>query len=535
MLEGCVPWPPEMADRYRRKGYWRDLDLGSWWCRRAADFADRIALVDGDRRWRYRELDTWVERLAAGVLAAGFEPGDRLLIQLPNRVEFVALVLALFRVGVIPVLALPAHRENEIHHLARLSRARAYVIADSHLGFDYRPMARTLLEQVDTLRSVFVVGDAGDFQRFASLDAEPRPIAVPAADDVAVLLLSGGTTGLPKLIPRTHNDYLYNARASAERTGFSGDTRYLAVLPVAHNFPLACPGLLGTFQAGGTVVLCPDPSPDTAFELVERERITVTALIPTLVRVWLEFAPHAGTDLSSLRLLQVGGARLKAEVAARVGKVLGCGLQQVYGMAEGLLCMTAPDDPPSRILDTQGRPLAEDDEVRVVDAQGRDLPDGEVGELLVRGPYTLRGYYRAEAHNRRAFTEQGYYRSGDRVRRLDGGYLVVEGRDKDVINRGGEKVPVEDVENHLLSHPAIADVALVGLPHETLGECSCACIIVKGEAPGLPELNAYLSASGLAAYKLLDRLEVVDRFPLTRLGKINRRQLAERLVVGEAP
>ncbi len=528
MLEGCVAWPVELAEHYREKGYWRGIDLGEWWRCCADEFAVSTALIEGSRQWSYRELDAWVERLAGGILEVGFEPGQRVLLQLPNKAEFVALCLAFFRIGVIPVLALPAHREKEIRHLAEASQAVAYVIPDTHLGFDYRPMARTVLDNVETLRSVFVVGEPGSFAPFSALEGEPRSVPAPAAEDVAVMLLSGGTTGLPKLIPRTHNDYLYNARTSAERAGFTEDTRYLAVLPVAHNFPLACPGLLGTFDAGGTVVLCPDPSPDTAFALIEKEGITVAALIPTLVRVWLEFAPLTEADLSSLTCLQVGGARLKVEVAAQVGEILGCGLQQVYGMAEGLLCMTAPGDPGSLVLNTQGCPISPGDEVRVVDDQGRDLPDGEIGELLVRGPYTLRGYYRAEEHNRRSFTEGGFYRSGDRVRRLASGYLVVEGREKDIINRGGEKVPVEDVENHLLSHPSVADVALIGMPHNTLGECNCACVIARGEAPRLSELNAHLSASGLAAYKLLDRLEIIDRFPLTRLGKVNRRQLAEQ-------
>lgn len=536
MLQGCVPWPREFAEEYRQKGYWQDIDLGSWWRNCAREFAENTALVDGGRRWTYSALDIWVERLALGVLEAGLQPGQRVLLQLPNRAEFVALTLALFRVGVIPVMALPAHRENEIRHLAELSRASAYIIADTHLGFDYRPMARKLQQQVENLKSVFVLGSEGEFTPFSTLEKflgceeKIQQVSAPEAADVALLLLSGGTTGLPKLIPRTHNDYLYNACSCAEHTGLDAQTRYLAVLPLAHNFPLACPGMLGTFYCGGTLVLCPDPSPDTALALIEKEKITITALIPTLVRVWLELAPEIGADLSSLRRLQVGGSRLKAEVAAQIGEVLGCGLQQVFGMAEGLICMTAPEDPESLLFNTQGRPISPADELRVVDEQGNDLPDGETGELLVRGPYTLCGYYHAEEHNRRAFTADGFYRSGDRVRRLPNGYLTVEGRDKDVINRGGEKVPVEDLENHLLSHPNVADVALVGLPHDTLGECSCACIVPRGRAPQLRELNAHLSAAGLAAYKLMDRLEILKSFPLTRLGKVNRRQLVQRLL-----
>jgi 2,3-dihydroxybenzoate-AMP ligase len=343
---------------------------------------------------------------------------------------------------------------------------------------------------------------------------------------VALLLLSGGTTGAPKLIPRTHDDYLYNATASAELCGFDASTRYLAALPVAHNFPLACPGLLGTLSVGGTVVLTPTPSPGDAFPLIERERVTATALVPPLALLWLEAAEWTPADLGSLELLQVGGARLKAEAAKRVGPVLGCALQQVFGMAEGLLNYTRADDPEELLLETQGRPLAEHDELRIVGPDDREVAPGETGELLVRGPYTIRGYYRAPEADRGAFTPDGFYRSGDLVRRLPSGHLVVEGRVKDVINRGGDKVPVEEVENLLLAHPAVHDAALVGVPDDVLGERSCACVIAQGAAPTRAELNAHLTGRGLAAFKLPDRLVVLDTFPRTALGKVNRRELA---------
>jgi 2,3-dihydroxybenzoate-AMP ligase len=299
-------------------------------------------------------------------------------------------------------------------------------------------------------------------------------------------------------------------------------------LPIAHNFPLGCPGALGTLYAGGVVVFSPDPSPDSAFGWIEREKITITALVPPLVLMWLAAAEWQEPNLQSLAWLQVGGARLKPETAARIRPVLGCRLQQVYGMAEGLLNFTRQGDPDEIVLNTQGRPLSADDEVRIVDPDGADLPDGELGELLVRGPYTLRGYYRAEEYNRRAFTPDGFYRSGDLVRRKPGGYLAVEGRVKDVINRGGDKVPIEEMEGHLIAHPAVHDVAIVGVPDEVLGERTCACIVPRGAAPTLAELNAYLVRLGVASFKLPDRVIFVDRFPETSVGKVDRRELARR-------
>ncbi|KAF1009810.1 MAG: 2,3-dihydroxybenzoate-AMP ligase [Pseudomonas fluorescens] len=529
MLEGCTDWPDDFVRHYRQQGYWQGLPLGDLLREQARLTPDAEALVDATRRWRYAELDLHADRLASGLAALGIAPGERVLVQLPNIAEFFSLLFALLRLGAVPVLALPAHREHELRHLAQLSQAVAYVTVDQHLGFDYRPLARTLRQQVPELRHVLVVGNADEFVALQACMASPRPLPPVASRDVAVLLLSGGTTGLPKLIPRTHDDYACNARLAARACGFDAYTRYLAALPVAHNFPLASPGALGVFSVGGTLVLCPEPSPDTAFELIERERITHTALIPPLVQLWLEVAQWSDNDLSSLQWLQVGGARLKAEIAARIRPVLGCGLQQVYGMAEGLLCFTPLEDPQARVFETQGLPLTADDEVRIVDADDQPVAPGAVGELLVRGPYTIRGYYRADEHNARAFTADGFYRSGDLVRRLPEGHLIVEGRSKDVINRGGEKIPVEDIENLLLSHPQIRDVALVALADELLGERSCACVLVREPQPDLASLNAWLRERGLAAYKLPDRLQVFAQFPLTRLGKVNRKALAEHV------
>ncbi|WP_394843129.1 AMP-binding protein [Pendulispora brunnea] len=532
MLEGFVNWPDEFAAKYRELGYWRGETLGTMLRTRAEETPDRCAVIDGERAWTYRELEQRSARLAAGLRRLGIARGQRVLVQLPNMAEFLSLCFALFRIGAIPVLALPAHRVTEIVHLTDLSESVAYVVADLHLGFDYRTLARTIRERCPSVRHVLVAGDAQEFTSLGELEAHAPDDqeTEPDPSDVALLLLSGGTTGAPKLIPRTHDDYLCNIRLATEAAGFHAQTRYLVSLPIEHNFALGCPGALGCLYAGGTVVLCRDPSPETAFGLIEREAITATALIPPLVLLWLEAVEWSTENLSSLQLLQAGGARLKAETAARVRGTLGCTLQQVYGMAEGLLNFTGINESDSVVFETQGRPMAVHDEVRIVDANDHEVADGEIGELHVRGPYTIRGYYRAEAHNRLAFTSDGFYRSGDLVRRLPSGHLVVEGRSKDVINRGGDKVPVEEIENYLLSHPCIRDVALIGIPDDAMGERTCACIIARDVPPTLAELNTHLRSIGVAAFKLLDRAVVLESFPKTPLGKVNKRELAARIV-----
>ncbi|HEX5494654.1 MAG TPA: AMP-binding protein, partial [Mycobacteriales bacterium] len=452
--------------------------------------------MSGRHRWSYQALDSAVDRLADGLRRLALVPGDRVVVHLPNTPGLVTLSFALFRLGVLPVLVPPAQRANEVVRLCETAEPVAYVVPDEHGGVDYRELAATVRSRAPTLRHVLVDGAAGPFTSLAEIaetgSGTGSESFAPSPASVAMLLPSGGTTGSPKLIPRTHQDYAYNVRASARLCGFDETTVYLAALPVTHNFALGCPGALGTWYMGGKVVLSTDPTPGAAFEVIRREGVTVTALVPPLALLWIEEAEWSGSAPASLRLVQVGGSRFGAEHARRLRPALGCPLQQVYGMAEGLLSYTRLDDPEESIVSTQGRPLSPADEVRVVDEHGRNLDTGEMGELLVRGPYTVRGYYRAPEYDAQAFTADGFYRTGDLARLTPTGRLRIEGRRKDVINRGGEKVPAEEVENHLLAHPLVADVALVAMPDAHLGERTCAFVVARNQPPTLSELAAFL-------------------------------------------
>ncbi|MFI5780232.1 (2,3-dihydroxybenzoyl)adenylate synthase [Nocardia sp. NPDC051570] len=523
--DGFVPFPAEFAESCRAAGYWTGQSLGELLRTAARIRPHRPAVHAEDGVRTYADLDAEADRLAHGFGARGIESGDRVLVQLPNVAEFVPLLFGLLRAGAIPVLALPAHRRAEIEHLAELSDAVAYLIADQVGGFDYRELASGVVERVASVRQVFVLGEAGPFVDVNSIAREGESLPSIDPSDIALMLVSGGTTGLPKLIARTHDDYAYNARASAEVCELGPEDVYLATLPAAHNFPLACPGILGTVTAGGSIALIDDPSPESAFAAIERYGVTVTAMVPPLAQLWGAATEWEQADLSSLRLVQVGGAKL-AEVNAReIAPALGARLQQVFGMAEGLLNYTRLDDPDDLVCGTQGRPLSPGDEIRVVDADGNEVPLGVEGELLTRGPYTIRGYYRAPEHNSRAFTPDGYYRSGDLVRRLPTGHLIVSGRIKDVINRGGENISCDELEEHLLAHPAVRHAAAVGLSDPALGEKVCAALVVTGEMPSLAELKTFLSARGLATYKLPDTLRRVESLPLTAVGKIDKKAL----------
>jgi 2,3-dihydroxybenzoate-AMP ligase len=527
LLDGCTPWPASFAERYRQRGYWRGEHFGDL-LRSAADrFEEKTALVHRHRRLSYAELDMLADRMAAGFVRHGITAGDRIVVQLPNVPEFIVVCFALFRLGAKPVFALTAHRASEIKHLCELSGAVGYVHPGVHRGFDHPTLARKICSEVKTLRLLFVLGNSEkDCVPLSDLDDEPVPLPDADATDVAFFLLSGGTTALPKLIGRTHDDYAYQSRTAAEICGLATDDVYLVVLPVEFNFVWGCPGVVGTLQMGGKVVLVDDPTADDCFAAIERERVTITSVVPTVAQLWLESVGWTSADLSSLRTLQIGGAKLQPSVAEQIEPAFACALQQVFGMAEGLLTLTRAGDPKNTVIGTQGRPLSLADEIKIVDANGSKVSPGKIGELLTRGPYTVRGYYRAREHNARVFTDDGFYRSGDLARLTADGNLVIEGRIKDVVIRGGYKISADEIEGHLLEHPAIAGAAVIGIPDELLGERICAYLIPNGKPPALAEVKRALHERGLAAYKLPDRVVLVDSFPLTGLGKVDKKALA---------
>jgi 2,3-dihydroxybenzoate-AMP ligase len=528
---GYLPWPEEFADLYRKEGCWRGETFGRMLRERAIRERGRIAVTSEEKSISYAELDHNVNCLAAGFQRLGIKTGDRVVIHLPNTIEFFEIIFALFRLGALPVFALPSHRSSEINYFCEFTEAVAYIIQDTYAEFDYRTLAREVKNTAPALQRVIVTGDSEEFVSLSELYVDAtfqQPEVSPG--DVAFLQLSGGSTGLPKLIPRTHDDYIYSLRASNDICRINRDSVYLAVLPVAHNYTLSSPGVLGTLYASGRVVLATGSSPDEAFPLIEKEQVTITALVPPLALIWLEAVSAARhDDLSSLEVLQVGGAKFSEEAARRVKPAFGCTLQQVFGMAEGLVNYTRLDDPEEIIVSTQGRPMSEYDEIRVVDDEDVELKSGEVGQLLTRGPYTIRGYYKAEDYNARAFTPNGFYRTGDLVRVDESGYIVVEGRAKDQINRGGEKIAAEEIENHLLAHDAVHDAAIVSMPDGFLGERTCAFVIPRQRVPTAGELKKFLRERGLAVFKIPDRVEFVQSFPYTPLGKVSKKELRQMI------
>jgi 2,3-dihydroxybenzoate---[aryl-carrier protein] ligase len=539
MLDGVVRFPAEFAKRYRAKGYWQDRSLRETFDQAFQRYADRPAIIEGEQAVTCRELDQRATRLAINLLDEGLKPLDRVVVQLPNVVEFAYLYFALQKIGAIPILALPTHRFREMSQFAELSGAVACVTPDRSKAFDYRDLVSRMRRGNPALRLGIILGDTppGFLSLKGLIERPPRTSAAALKEiaidpeDPAVFQLSGGTTGIPKLIPRSHNDYIYNSTIASAVTGVTGDEIFLDVLPLAHNLPLACPGLQGYLLHGGKFVLSNSTRSEDIFALIERHRVTHIAVVPALLIRLINDPLITKFDLSSLRVIQSGGQRLQPEVRRRTRELIpGATVQENFGMAEGMLMFVRFDDPEEVRMETVGRPLSPDDEVRLVDDDDREVAPGEVGELLARGPYTLRGYFGVPEYNARAFTSDGFYRSGDLMRLHPSGNYMVEGRKKDLINRGGEKISAEEIENLILTHPAVQNVACVPMPDPVLGERMCAYVITRdGESLTLQQLAAYLLEQEIAKHKLPERLEIVDEFPLSPFGKVSKKDLTERI------
>ncbi|MFH7586789.1 (2,3-dihydroxybenzoyl)adenylate synthase [Oceanimonas smirnovii] len=522
-------WPAALEQKYKAAGYWRGETFPAFLRERAERLGHKVAVVAGDTRISYGELDWEACRIGAGLLALGLNPGDRVIVQFGNVAEFIPVVCGLFYAGLVPVYALPAHRITEVTHFAKKAGASAYLAGRHYGGFDYATLAAGLGRTLPELK-VVMAGEGHDYIALEQLAGDTS--LLPAGFDpqsVAFLQLSGGSTGLSKLIPRTHDDYIYSFRASNALCGIDEHSVYMVALPAAHNFPMSSPGWLGALHAGATVVLSDSAEPAAAFALIEREQVTCVGLVPPLALLWADAAGHSPHDISSLKVMQVGGAKLLPEAARRLQNALPCTLQQVFGMAEGLVNYTRLNDSDELIVNTQGRPISPDDEVRIVNDNGEPVAEGEAGHLQVQGPYTIRGYYNDEAANAKSFTTDGFYCTGDIVKRTPEGYLVVQGRATDHINRAGEKISAEEIEDYLLSHPQVFDAAVVSIPDEYLGERSCAFVMAREQPPRAVELKKWVREQGLAAFKVPDQIVFADAFDTTAVGKISRRELRARL------
>lgn len=530
-IEGLVSHRPEDAERYLRMGWWQNVTLADMFDRTVRLAPDREALVDGGTRLTYAALKDRVDRLAAGLTALGIRRGDCVMLQLPDWSEFVEAFFALQQIGAPAVLLLARHRQIEINYFCRLTGAKAWIVSEWHRNADYRPIIADVLEANSRLKQVVLVrpqaktpitalddlmSDTG--QNFRSAYRKPD------ASDVAFVIPTGGTTGLPKAVPRTHNDAVCEATFKAAAREQTGEDTCLICLPLEHNLGLAA--LTSTISVGGRIVLLDSTRPEDICAAIERERVACAPLVPALLSRVASFDKLDQYDLRSLKALYVGGARTPVEDIRRVRSRIGNVYVSAFGMSEGPTCTTRRDDSEEVILSTIGRPCCPHDVFEVIGADGRDLPNGTEGELVARGPGVFAGYLANPEENRRAFTADGFFRTGDLAVIDAAGNIRITGRIKDVIIRGGENISPGEIEALLRTHPDIEDVAVIGMPDAELGERACAYVQAKGKArPNLGELVAFLRGRGASVLQLPERLELIDRIPLTAVGKPDKRAL----------
>jgi 2,3-dihydroxybenzoate-AMP ligase len=535
-LPGVVPHPAATAERYTATGAWGTRSLPTTFRQAATIYAERTALITPDTRVTYRELDARSDAVAAGLLASGLLPGERVLLQLTNSAAAVIAWYGLLKAGLIPVCTLAIHRRLEIEQIGRKSGAVAHIVQADFPSFDLVTLAQQIAGLLPAMRQLVTVGAAPgtpglrieDLQT-DEVTGEERAELLEIAESLdvhgpAVLQLSGGTTGTPKIIPRLHAEYRYNADLTAIHWGHTEKSVLAFGLPLAHNAALTN-GLHAAHGVGAALLLA-TPAADVMLPLMAEHGATWTMSPPGLAR---EYLSHPAFDDAVARLgtWVLTAARVPRPVFDTLTR-RGVHVSQAFGMSEGLFLFTPPDAIANLRAETVGTPISALDEIRVLRSGTQvEVAEGETGELAARGPYTIRGYLDEPDRNREAFTADGFYRSGDlvRARRYEGTLSYsIEGRVKDLIDRGGEKVNAEEVELLVAGHPAVAEIALVAMPDPRLGERSCAYVVPQDpqNPPTLADIRAYLEAEGLAKYKWPERLELIEVLPRTKVGKVSK-------------
>lgn len=530
-IDGVTYCEAAEAAKYVRSGAWVNQTVGDALRETAKIYPDRHAFISDDRSITFLELDEATDRLGAALLDAGLATGDRAIFQMGTTVETAIALLACYKIGVIPVCSVPQHRDVEISQLTQQSSAKGYFVQADFGSFDLVGFASRMMEQHSTLKTLIVARATTEYDgiRLESL-IEKKPLAEArkcltqvklGAGDVLSFQLSGGTTGVPKIIPRFHAEYLGHSAECMRHYAITSASRMIWSLPLLHNAGQLYV-LIPSISAGVTAVLMPKVDIRRMFELIEQHRVTNAISIGPVAPQIVAYPDVARHDLSSLRLF---ATMSRADV---LEAHLGVPCSNLFGITEGLLLGTPPHAPFAARHHTHGKSGCPQDEIRLVDPESEKLAEaGAMGELCFRGPSSLRGFFNAPEANTDLFTRDGFYRTGDIMTAhvIEGQtYYAFEGRSRDNINRGGEKIGCEEVEAFVSQHPAIVDAKLVPMPDDFYGEKGCICVILRpGKcAPDVKELASFLVGKGLAKFKCPERIEIIEAFPVTRVGKVDK-------------
>lgn len=529
---------PERIERHTRAGHWVDRTITDYLDRFAAETPDKVAFVDARRRVTFAELRAEVDHAALGLLELGVEPGDVVSFQLPNWIEWIVVHYAATRIGAISNPLIPIYREREIGFMVGLAKSKVLVVPREFRGFDYPGMVQPLRDQWPALRHVLVVDGEGEssWGSFMATPWEQRrdPLELPALrpdpNDVTLLIFTSGTTGEPKGVMHTHNTVVAANLPLPDRLGISADSVLHMASTLGHLTGFLYGARLGV-QNGATAVLQDVWDASRFVELVAEHGITYTSAATPFLHDLLAAPDLADHDVSSLARFCCMGAPIPRALVRKAREMLPTTtVLGGWGQTEnGLVTLGIPGDPEEKIIETDGYPWP-GMQVRVVDGEGAPLPAGTEGRLQVQGPFLFVGYAERLEMTRSLFVGD-WFETGDLAHIDDEGYLRISGRTKDIIMRGGENIPVAYIEDVLYEHPDIDKVAVVAIPDPRLQERACACVVLAAGADELTfaAMQEFLAGKGVAKQYWPESLVVLDSFPTTPSGKIQKFHLRDQV------
>lgn len=528
----------DMIDRYTASGYWGSMTLADYLDRHAAYRPQAPALVDDRQRVSYLELKTRVDRVALAMLEMGVRPGDKVGLQTPNWVEYYYVRFACAKIGAIVIPFIFSVREHEVEMALNDCAAVAFFYCASFGGFDHGAMVGGMRARLPSVRHYVALRGERSEGVGAIEDMLADPIETrrspgyllsfhPSANDIDILMATSGSTGKPKMVLRTPNVFLTLGQHIVERARLRADDIVLAVAPVNQGTGYSV-AIVASVICGCCNVLLDRFDADAALALIERESVTVAVGVPTHMIKMMNSPKLPETDLSSLRLFYHAGAPLAPDAAAEFVRRCGCALMEAYGALDGGTPVhTLLDDPKEKVFDTVGKVCA-GMVVEIADDAGARLPAGQIGEVIYRGPNCAVGLYGDTGHS---FDADGWFHSGDLGILDDEGYLRIVGRKKNIIIRGGQNISPREVEDALMGHPKIQDVAVVKMPDPVLGEKACAFITPRaGQTVTVQDCLDFLVAQSFAKYKAPERVENVAEFPLLPNGKVDRKRLEAEIL-----
>lgn len=547
----------------RRFPEWRPRTLDQMLAAAASEFPERPYVITDERTWTYREMQAWADRIAAGLVTAGVKPGEHVALLMANYPEFVALKFGISRAGAVAVPINFLNRRDELAYVLRQSNAVLLVTMERFRDLDYLAMLDELApgwerkgggDLFPRLRRVVVFAAAAELTRagaapFASLCAGTQacpPIAHPGPQTPSDIIYTSGTTGSPKGVLLTHDMFLRAAFGSAYARAFIDGLRTLFALPMYHVYGYV-EGMLSVLFVGGAILPRLKFDAGDMLRSLERHQATDMLLIPTMTLALLDELRRTRYDLSSLQTLISSGGRSPVSIWPQIFEVFGPKeVTTGYGMTEvtASTTVTRPDDPIDRLVNTNGRlrfvgPAGDPAlggllvKYRVVDPEtGRDVAPGEVGELLAKGPGVTAGYYDKPEATAEAFTPDGWLQTGDLGRIDADGYLTLAGRRKESYRCGGEQVLPSEVEDLLMTHPAVLQAHVVPLPNERMGEVGVAFVVLRDTPAVTPQELIELCRKRLARFKVPRHVLPIraEHIPVTPSGRARKFLLAQKAI-----